>query len=94
MLKCSAERKLREHELAKTEGEYLKRADVFRAVDGIGKILKAELDNHLELRLRVVALERFRQRPATPPLTPEQLAFVVETFCDLGREANAISNRT
>jgi hypothetical protein len=89
MLKTTAERKLREHELAITEGKFLNRNDVTRRVVGIGKILNAGLDNRLELRLRVAALERFNQRPAMPPLTADQLAFVADTFCDLGREANA-----
>lgn len=70
-------------------GKYLKRLDVNRWVAGVGKILNAGLDNRLELRLRVVALERFNLLPATPPLTAEQLAFVVDTFCSLAYEANA-----
>lgn len=88
MLKTAAERKLREHELAMTEGQYLKKSDVERDAVGAGRVLNAGLDNWLELRLRVKALEKFHALPATPPLTPEQLTFVVETFCDLGRETN------
>ena len=88
LLKCSAERKLRENELAQVEAKYLLKSDVARDAVGAGKVLNAGLDNWLELRLRVKTLERFNQKPATPSLTPEQLTFVVETFCELGQEMN------
>jgi hypothetical protein len=88
MLKTTAERKLREHELAMTEGKYLKKSDVERDVAGIGRILNANLDRFLEVRLRVLTLERLNQRPPMPPLTPEQTESVVTAICAIGVEAN------
>jgi hypothetical protein len=70
-------------------GLYLKKADIARACQGIGKTINGVINNRLELRLRVAAIERLNQRPAEPPLTPEQSAHVIELFCELGRETSA-----
>jgi hypothetical protein len=71
-----------------TEGKYLKKSDVERDAVGLGRILNAGLDRWLELRLRVMALEKFNQRPVTPPLSTEQISAVVEIICDIGRETS------
>lgn len=78
------ERKMREVE----SGLWLKKTDVARACQGIGKIINGTLNSRLEIRLRVAALERFSQRTAAPALTPEQVAFAVDLFCELGRETS------
>jgi hypothetical protein len=88
-LKVGAERKLREIELARVEGEFLKKDEVGRACQAIGTVINSIINNRLELRLRVTAMERFNLKAATPPLTPEQIAFVADVFCELGRETSA-----
>ena len=88
LLKTAAERKLREHELALVEGKHLKKSDVERDAVGLGRRLNAGLDRWLELRLRVMAMAKFNQRPVTPPLAPEQLTQVVEVICEIGVETN------
>jgi len=47
MLKTTAERKLREHELAKIQGKYLPKEDVVRAAAGIGLKIRAVLTRKL-----------------------------------------------
>jgi hypothetical protein len=71
-------------------GAYLKKSEVARACQGIGKIINGTINNRLELRARVAAIERLKQRPTTPPLTEAQAAAVVDIFCDLGRETSAV----
>jgi hypothetical protein len=71
-------------------GAYEKKADVARACQGIGKTINGVINNRLELRMRVAALERLAHKPLTPPLTPEQLPQVADLFCDLGRETSAV----
>ena len=69
-------------------GKYLKKSDVVRVSQGIGKTINGILNNRLELRLRVAVIDRLNARPASPPLTTEQSALVVEVLCELGRETN------
>ncbi|MEN6533351.1 MAG: hypothetical protein ABFD89_06790 [Bryobacteraceae bacterium] len=75
-------------------GQYLKKGDVARACQGIGKTINGVINNRLELRLRVAALERFKLKAET--LKAEMLkgdeavtGFAVELFCELGRETSA-----
>jgi hypothetical protein len=75
-------------------GQYLKKGDVGRACAGIGKIIDGMLNNRLEVRLRVAALERFKLQAEA--LKAELLkgdeavaTFAVEILCALGRETSA-----
>ena len=75
-------------------GQYLKKGDVARACQGLGKTVNGIINNRLELRLRVAALERFKEKAET--LKAEMLkgeeavgGFAVEIFCALGSETAA-----
>ena len=75
-------------------GQYLKKGDVARACQGLGKTVNGIINNRLELRMRVAALERFKEKAET--LKAEMLkgeeavgGFAVEIFCALGRETAA-----
>ena len=75
-------------------GQYLKKGDVARACQGLGKTINGIINNRLELRLRVAAIERFAQKAEiwkaeSRNLTEGQVAGVVDVFCELGRETSA-----
>ncbi len=74
-------------------GAYLKKADVARACQGIGKTINGVINNRLELRLRVAAIQRFDEcgvRSAECGMTEAQCARVVDIFCALGAETSAV----
>ena len=86
LLKTSAERRLREHELGVIQGKFLPLANVQQACVSIGKTLNAGLNRQLEIRLRVTTAERFK----ATELTAAQTAAAIEVICAIGRETNAV----
>ena len=76
------------------QGKFLDKGEVGRACQGIGKTINGVINNRLELRLRVAALERFKAKAET--LKAEMLkgdeavtVFAVELLCEIGRETSA-----
>ena len=88
LLKTTAERRLREHELAKTEGKFLPLAEVAQACAAIGKTINGVINNRLEVRLRVTVLERLKAVEFSPPLTAEQITGAVAVMCAIGQETS------